>query len=182
VTVDETGVHETGVRGVVYHFSEDPTLRRFAPHVPSSNPSQPPAVFAIDAEHAPLYWFPRDCPRISVWAYTAEQQELLTATFASEASRIVATEMSWLPGIRDTVLYRYTFDAADFEPWSLADGQYVSDHVVAPLTIEPLTDLLGQHVAANVELRFTPRLGALTDAMLASGLPFSFVRIRNATR
>jgi hypothetical protein len=177
VTVDQTGV-----RGVLYHFSEDPTLKRFAPHVPSSNPSHPPAVWAIDAEHSPLYWFPRDCPRISVWAYTPEQQELLTATFASEASRIVAAETHWLPGIRDTVLYRYTFDAAEFEPWSLADGQYVCNQVVTPLSVEPLEDLLGLQVAADVELRFTPRLGALTDAMLASGLPFSFVRIRNATR
>ena len=175
-------VDQTGVRGVVYHFSEDPTLRRFAPHVPPSDPSHPPGVWAIDAEHAPLYWFPRDCPRISVWAYTPEQQELLTATFASEASRIVATEMRCLPSMREAVLYRYTFDAAEFQPWSLADGQYVSDHVVAPLTVEPIEDLLGQHVEADVELRFTPRLGALTDAMLASGLPFSFVRIRNATR
>jgi hypothetical protein len=176
VTVDQTGV-----RGVVYHFSEDPTLKRFAPQVHPSSPSHPPAVWAIDAEHAPLHWFPRDCPRISVGAHTPEQQELLTATFASEASRIVATEIRWLPGIRDTVLYRYTFDAAEFVPWSLADGQYASDHVVAPLAVDTLDDLLGLHVAADVELRFTPRLGALTDAMLASGLPFSFVRIRNAT-
>ena len=175
-------VDQTGLRGVVYHFSEDPTLRRFAPHVPPSNPSHPPGVWAIDAEHAPLYWFPRDCPRISVWATTPEQQELLTARFACEASRIVAAETHWLPGIRDTVLYRYTFDATEFAPWSLADGQYVSDHVVEPVAVEPLEDLLGQHVAAGVELRFTPRLGALTDAMLASGLPFSFVRIRNAAR
>jgi hypothetical protein len=33
-----------------------------------------------------------------------------------------------------------------------------------------------------VELRFTPKLGSLMDRMLGSGLPFSFVRIRDARR
>ena len=35
---------------------------------------------------------------------------------------------------------------------------------------------------AEVELRFTPKLGRLMDQVLASGLPFSFVRIRDARR
>jgi len=56
----------------------------------------------------------------------------------------------------------------------------VADHVVVPTDIDLLDDLLGLHADAEVELRFAPRLGALTDAMLASGLPFSFVRLRNA--
>jgi hypothetical protein len=166
----------------VYHFSEDGTIRRFAPHVPSTNPSHPPAVWAIDADHAQLYWFPRDCPRISVWATDDGEQELLTRTFATEANRILATEIGWLPGIRAARLYRYTFDAADFEPWAEADGQYVCDHVVAPVSVDPIDDLLALHAETASELRFTPRLGELTDRMLATGLPFSFVRIRNAVR
>ena len=50
------------------HFSEDPSITRFTPHVPATNPGQAPAVWAIDAAHAPVYWFPRDCPRGAVWA------------------------------------------------------------------------------------------------------------------
>lgn len=164
----------------VHHYSEDGTIRRFTPHVPPTNPSHPPAVWAIGSSYAPLYGFPRDCPRISVWANTPGQQDVLTRTFASEAQRIIGTELGWLDRIRTTRLYRYTFDPADFEPWDQAEGQYISDHVVTPLAVEPIDDLLGLHVEAGVELRFTPRLGPLTDKMLASGLPFSFVRLRNA--
>jgi len=164
----------------VYHFSEDGTIRRFAPHVPPTNPSQPAAVWAIGADYAPLYWFPRECPRVSVWASTPDEQAVLTKALATEASRVVATELAWLDRMRTTTLYRYAFDAADFQPWDQADGQYVADHVVVPTDIDLLDDLLGLHADAEVELRFAPRLGALTDAMLASGLPFSFVRLRNA--
>jgi len=164
----------------VYHFSEDSTLRRFAPHVPPSNPSHPPAVWAIDADHAPLYWFPRDVPRISVWAYDDEQQAILTERFGTESHRICAAELRCLDQIRSTHVYRYTFDAAEFVPWDQADGQYVAADVVYPTEIEVVDDLLRAHAEAGVEVRLTPRLGALMDAILLSGLPFSFVRIRDA--
>lgn len=166
----------------VYQFSEDGTLRRFAPHVPPSNPSHPPAVWAIDEEHAPLYWFPRDVPRISVWAYTPEQQRILTDRFGTEAHRICAAEQHHLDEIRGARIYRYAFDARRFRPWDQADGQYVTPEVVHPVRVEPIDDLIGAHCAAGVEIRLTPRLGALMDAILASGLPFSFVRIRDAQR
>jgi hypothetical protein len=172
----------TGVRAVVYRFSEDPTLRRFVPDHPTSNPSHPPAVWAVDAEHAPLYWFPRECPRVSVWANTPRHQAVLTETFATEAHRLVATETRWLPLIESTRLYRYTFDAADFEPWVQAEGQYISRRTVQPVAVDAIDSLHALHAEAEVELRFTPRLGALTDRIIASGLPFNFVRIRDALR
>ena len=174
-------VHVVGVT-TVYHFSEDGTLKRFAPHVPPTNPSHPPAVWAIDELHAPLYWFPRHCPRVSVWAHDDEQRALLRDRFGTEASRICAAECGWLERMRTTRLYRYEFDASQFEPWALADGQYVASEPVWAQRVEVLDDLPALHAAADVELRLTPRLGALVDQVLASGLPFSFVRIRDARR
>lgn len=164
----------------VYHFSEDSTLRRFAPQVPPSNPSHPPVVSAVDDEHAPLYWFPRSVPRISVWANDRGQQERLTERFATEAHRICAAELSRLDEMRAARIYRYTFDASRFSPWEHADGQYVASEVVYPQEIEVIDDLFRVHGEAGVELRLTPRLGSLMDAILASGLPFGFVRIRDA--
>ncbi len=166
----------------LYHYSEDGSIRRFAPHVPPTNPSHPPAVWTIDLQHSPLYWFPRNCPRISVWATTPEQQEVLTATFNTESHRICAAESHWLRRVRDASLYRYSFDASQFVPWSEADGQYISFEAVYPDQLDVLDDLLGLHADAEVDLRFTARLGVLMDRMLASGLPFSFVRIRDALR
>jgi hypothetical protein len=166
----------------VYHYSEDGTIKRFTPHVPPTNPSHPPAVWAIDEEHSPLYWFPRRCPRISVWATTDDERALLSDTFDTEATRICAAEVRWLERVRDAHVFRYTFDGSEFAPWADADGQYIAGSVVHPVAVDLLDDLLSLHAQAEVELRFTPRLGPLMDRMLASGLPFSFVRIRDALR
>ena len=166
----------------VYHYSEDGTIRRFAPHVPQSNPGHPASVWAIDGEHSPLYWFPRFCPRISVWARDVDEQTTLTELFESEATRIVAAETDWMERVRDGQVYRYAFDSSEFQPSPEADGQYITDRVVYPERVELLDDLLGLHAEANVEIRFTPKLGTLMDRILESGLPFSFVRIRDAKR
>jgi len=166
----------------VFHFSEDGSIARFSPHVPPSNPGHPPAVWAIDDEHAPLYWFPRHCPRLSVWADGDDQREVLAAMFHTDARRICAAETKWFDRIRTCRLFRYEFDATAFRPWDDADGQYISDHVVEPVEVVELSDLLGLHAAADIELRITPKLGTLMDTILSSGLPFSFVRIRDARR
>lgn len=170
------------VPDTVFHYSEDGSIGRFAPHVPQTNPSHPPAVWAMDAEHSPLYWFPRDCPRVSVWANDDEQRAVLSDLFNTEASRICACETLWLDRMREAHVYRYAFDGAQFAPWELADGQYISGEVVYPQAVVVIDDLLRMHAEAEVELRFTPRLGTLVDRMLGSGLPFSFVRIRDARR
>lgn len=171
--------HAPGV-AEVYHFSEDGSIRRFAPHVPPTNPSHPAAVWAIDADHAPLYWFPRDCPRISVWARDDAQRAVLAERFGTEATRVCAFEAGWFERVRTTRLHRYAFDAGSFRPWDQADGQYIADAAVHPVRVDEIDDLLALHAAAEVEVRVTPLLGALLDQVLASGLPFSCVRLRNA--
>jgi uncharacterized protein DUF6886 len=47
----------------LWHFSEDSSLGRFRPHSPATNKQAPPLVWAVDTRHAPMFWFPRDCPR-----------------------------------------------------------------------------------------------------------------------
>jgi len=178
----QTPARHTAKVTTVYHYSEDGTIRRFAPHVPPTNPGHPAAVWAIDEAHAPLYWFPRHCPRISVWANDDDQQGRLSETFETEASRICAAETGWLGRVRDARLYRYAFDAARFRPWLEADGQYITDDVVVPERIERIDDVFAEFAGADIELRFTPRMGTLMDRILESRLPFSFVRIRDARR
>jgi len=166
----------------LWHFSEDPTITRFVPHVPATNPTQPPAVWAIDAAHAPVYWFPRDCPRGAVWADTNEELRVLQRTFATAASRVQATELAWLDRVRTVQLYVYELDPASFEPWPDADGQWVAHVAVEPLRVRPVGDLLALHASAGIELRFVPDVLAFWEVVLASGLPFSGVRLRNASR
>jgi hypothetical protein len=54
--------------GQVLHFSEDPSITGFAPHI-AATAQQPEAyVWAVNAEQAPSYWFfPRACPRVMAW-------------------------------------------------------------------------------------------------------------------
>ena len=63
----------------VFHFSEEPDIRVFVPRPPPARapglPSSPApvaedarVVWAIDGWHAPLYYFPRDCPRVMIWS------------------------------------------------------------------------------------------------------------------
>jgi hypothetical protein len=166
---------------LVWHFSEDPSIGEFAPHVPATNPTMPPGVWAIDDRHAPLYWFPRDCPRITWWTPDGRPADRLGPT---TASRVHAVESAWLDRIRSCRLHRYGFDAASFEPWPEADGQLVSSTTVRPVSVEPMGDLLDRHVRAGIELRLVPSLWPLRDAVVeaaaAHGYRFSMVRMRNA--
>ena len=166
----------------LYHFSEDPAISRFVPHIPPSNPGHAPAVWVIDAEHAPLYWFPRHCPRVSVWARTATEQAELSERFGTDARRICAAETGWLERIRSARIYRYEFDPEPFRPWEEAAGQWIADIPVTPERVVELNDLLAVHAAADIELRITPTLGGVMGQILESRLPFGFVRLRDARR
>ena len=168
-------------RRVVYHFSEDGAIERFVPRPAPSDPAEPAGVRAVGPDHSPLYWFPRHCPRVSVWASTRSQREVLQDRFGTDALRICAVESSWLDRIRVCHLYRYEFDMAPFRPES-QPGHFVAIEPVEPIARVRLDDLLGMHAAAGVELRLAPKLGHLVDLILASGLPYHLVRLRDIRR
>jgi hypothetical protein len=50
---------------------------------------------------------------------------------------------------------------------------------VVPIGVRPVGDLLDLHVRAGIELRFVPDLSRFWDVVVASGLPFSGIRLRN---
>jgi hypothetical protein len=165
---------------VLYHFSEDAHIARFVPHVPRTNPSHAAAVWAIDAEHAPLYWFPRACPRIAIWPRNPRERTEFEARFVTSASRLHAIESAWLDSMRTVQIYRYEFDASGFTPWADANGQWISHSEVAPLSVTPMRDLLDVHVQAAIELRIVPSLWPLHDIALGDEFDFSMVRMHNA--
>ena len=53
--------------GEVLHFSENPAIASFEPHVAATARQSEAYVWAVDAEQAPAYWFPRQCPRAMAW-------------------------------------------------------------------------------------------------------------------
>ncbi len=163
----------------VYHFSEEPGIEWFEPRPSTARPELPPVVWAIDEWHAPMYYFPRECPRIMLWALpTTTEHDRSRWLGASDARMLAHIEWAWLERLRATPLYRYTFDAVGFEDLHDA-GMQVSRTAVVPASIEPVGNLLDALRSAGVELRVLERLTPLRGAW-ATSLHASGIRLRNA--
>jgi hypothetical protein len=165
---------------VLHHFSHDPSIARFEPRVSLANPTHPPAVWAVDADHAPLYWFPRECPRVAVWPRHDGERPAFRHRFQTTAHRLHAVELGWLERMSTTTLYRYDLPPASFRPWADASGHYIADATVEPLAVTVFDDLLAVHVEANIELRLVPSLWPLIDEVTEDEFDFNIVRKHNA--
>ena len=170
-------------RGYValYHFSEDPDITRFEPHVAPTSIVDESLVWAIDEWHAPMYYLPRDCPRACFWPGPQTTDEDRERWFGGiEARMVIAVESRWLERIRATRLYRYALPEETFSLNDATAGHWVTREAVAPLSVEPIDDLLAAIAAAGVELRVTPTLLEMWRRVIASTLEFSGTRLRNA--
>jgi hypothetical protein len=166
----------------LYHFSEDPGIGHFKPHRARTALTDEALVWAIDESHAPLYFFPRDCPRACFWPGEHTTDKDRDRLFCGiEARMVIAVEGTWVNRIRDATLFRYEMPPAHFTLHDDTAGHYVSREPVEPVGVEPVGDLLAALADADVELRITPRLGPLWQAVVASSLQFSGTRLRNAT-
>jgi hypothetical protein len=165
----------------LFHFSEDPAIRLFRPRVAPTSDETEPWVWALDEEHAPSYWFPRDCPRACCWAGASPLPEAGVALLGlGGARRMHAMEAAWLERLRSCRLYAYQFHPAPFQPKIAAAGYWVAPGEVAPISVAPVGDLLHKHVEAGIELRIVPNLWPLIRAIAASGLDYSIIRKANA--
>ena len=165
----------------LWHFSEDPALGRFEPRVLAGSPGAPPLVWAVDTRHAPMFWFPRDCPRGCIWpvsSTTAEDRERFFG--ASAVSRIHVTEAGWLDRMRAGRLYAYQLPAAAFRPHEVVGGYWVADQPVDAVGQLVIDDLLGRHAAAGIELRITPSIWPFWRRVADSTVEFSGSRLGNS--
>src|SRR5512143_3091535 len=121
------------------HFSEDPNIKVFTPHVPASSPDNPPLVWAVDEAHAPGFWFPRQAPRACCWTIgkplTDIGRELL-----GTGTRMHAMETVWLERMRTCRMYVYRFDASSFGTQVAEAGYYSARETIMPLSVEPVGD------------------------------------------
>jgi hypothetical protein len=169
--------------GEVLHFSEDPTITRFRPHAVPTGAESEPYVWAVDADNAPSYWFPRDCPRAMAWLApdtTVDDRDRILGPGGGD--RVHAVEYGWLDRIRTARLYAYRFPAVPFRPIGTPRPYaMVADSEVVPLgPPEPVDDLLALHAVAGIQMRVLPNLWEFFDAVAASSLGFSGIRLRHA--
>jgi hypothetical protein len=164
----------------LWHFSEDPTLRRFQPRVPATNPEAPPLVWAVDTRHAPMFWFPRDCPRGCIWPVSTTTATDRERFFGQSATcRIHVIEAGWLARMRACRLFAYWLPAETFRPHEVG-GYWVSDEQVDAVDQVVIDDLLGKHGDARIELRLTPSIWPLWRRVVESTVEFSGSRLGNA--
>jgi hypothetical protein len=164
----------------LWHVSEDDSIRRFNPRADPGHDSPEALVWAIDDEHVPAYWFPRDLPRGTFWAGESTTDEDVERFLRGDRSRRVhAIESSWLGALREARVFAYRLPEKAFVPYGRAAGYWVSREAVEPLECVELGDLLARHADAGIELRIVPELGALWERVIASTLEFSGIRLRN---
>jgi hypothetical protein len=164
----------------VWHVSDDGSIRRFEPRADPEHDSSDALVWAIDEEHVPAYWFPRDCPRGTFWALeTTTDDDVERYLTGDRARRVQAIQSDWLEAFRAARVFAYSLPSETFEPYGRAAGYWVSRKAVEPIEVQELGDLLTAHAQAGIELRIVPDLRELWQRVIASTLEFSGIRLRN---
>lgn len=102
------------------------------------------------------------------------------SSMGSDADRIIAVEAGWRDRITACRLFVYELPPATFALHDADAGYWLSDRSVACIGTTEIADLLAEHERRGVELRFLPSLWSTYDAVMASGLCFSAIRMRNA--
>lgn len=164
---------------MLFHVSEEPGIEQFEPRVPEGGGS--PVVWAIDADRVRNYLVPRACPRVTYYAgreTTSEDVE----KFLGSSTAVIAVEQDWLERLRSCRLYCYHLPPETFECIDECAGYFVSRVSVVPACVEMVADPLAELLRRGVEVRILPNLWPLRDAVVASSLQFSIIRMRNALR
>jgi len=162
---------------MLFHISEEAEIRVFEPR--ASEYTAEPVVWAIDADRLRNYLVPRDCPRVTYYAgegTTAADRE----RFLGSGAAVIAIEQGWLEAVRRCRLYCYHLPPESFECLDECAGYFVSRICVTPAQVEVLQDPISELRRRGVDLRVLPNLWPLRDAVVASSLRFSLIRMRNA--
>jgi hypothetical protein len=150
----------------LYHFSDFGNIKCFRPRPPLRHPDSEPLVYAIDAWHAPLYFFPRDCPRIALWPVpetkNAEGEHFANETSARMLIYIEAQfELDW----RQRDLYRYEMNPEDGFIDTGDIGVWISRQPVLPIAQTRIFDLPAEAHQDNVEVRVVNSLVEMANKL-----------------
>jgi hypothetical protein len=162
---------------MLFHISEESGIERFEPR--ASQYTNEFVVWAIDRDRLPNYLVPRDCPRVTYYAGPETTPDDVER-FLGSSSAVVAVESCWMDRLRSCRLYCYHMPAESFECIDKGAGYFVSRVSVEPVHVEIFDDPIAELLRRGVELRFVPNLWLLKDAVVASSLQFSLIRMRNA--
>jgi hypothetical protein len=165
----------------LWHVSEDAAIKTFAPHRAKTSLVDELRVWAVDTRHLPLFWYPRDCPRCTFWAGPRTTEDDVQRFLDGRRDRrIHVVEVRWLERIERASLFVYRMPGATFAEDDEVAGYWVSHATVEPLEMITIEGLIARHAAAGIPLRSEANLWSLWDAVVASSLEYSGIRLRNA--
>jgi hypothetical protein len=162
---------------MLFHVSEAADIERFVPR--GREDGAGPVVWAIDAARLRNYLVPRQCPRVTYYAGCATTDADIERFLGSSAA-VVAIERDWFERVLACRLYCYHLPPETFECIDECAGYFVSRVPVAPTRVEVFESPVSELLRREVELRVVPNLWPLRDAVVASSLQFSIIRMRNA--
>ena len=168
----------------LFHISEQAGITIFNPR-PSPSVYQAikkDVVFAVSEILLHNYLLPRDCPRVTYYA-TEKTVDSDRRKFIenSTAKYVMIVESGWYRRIAETTLYCYEFPVESFQLLDDCAGYYISNNPVIPLAFTAVPDIIAALTGrGNIELRFTPSLTSIADAVIKSTLNYSLIRMRNA--
>lgn len=162
----------------LFHFSEDPNIAVFAPHVAATSAHVDARVWAVEEAYQASYWFPRACPRACCWLRAGQNAGAFLDLLHS-AARAHAFHSDWREAMRTCALFRYEFDPAAFELDDAEGGFWVARVAVPPINLQPVGDLIAKHQEAGIPLIVLDDLWPRIDVIVGSGLGFSIIRARN---
>jgi hypothetical protein len=139
-----------------------------------------PVVWAIDEDHLHNYLLPRDCPRVTFYATDESTAADVERLIGGAGGCVVAIEAAWLPAVRGERIHLYEFAADGFSALDAGAGYHVSAEIVTPLSETVIDDLPAALRERNVELRVLPSLWELREAVIASSLQYSIIRMSKA--
>lgn len=158
---------------LLFHLSETPDIIRLDPKL------QRPVVWAVSEDRLRNYLLPRDCPRVTFFA-GPKTSAIDRERFLGESSAVVAFESVLLDCVRQTRLYCYHLPDESFHCVDNCAGYFHSFEPARPTRVEVLDDQLAALASRGVEIRIVPSLWPLNDAVVASSLVYSIIRMRNA--
>jgi hypothetical protein len=162
---------------MLFHVSEEPDIDRFEPRPSPSADGL--VVWAVDDARLRNYLLPRQCPRVTYYA-GPDTAETDVVRFLGPSRAVVAVEIGWLDRIRGCRLFCYELPPQPFTCIDECAGYFVSREAVVPTRVHMFDDLLAALLTRGVELRFVPNLWPLRDAVVASSLRYSMIRMPNA--
>lgn len=169
----------------LFHVSEESDIKIFEPRTPDRTDLDKTVglVWAVDEARLPNYLTPRNCPRVTYHVgkntSEADRKRFFTSPTVTHA---LVIENKWFDVMRNTTLYLYEFDSADFVLQDDFAGYYIAKTTQIPKANDKLTDLFIELIRRNVELRIVDNLWDIADKVKSSTLNWSLCRMGYAQK